>query len=191
MKKIFLNFLEIGKLDRGLFRIWILGTAFVLFATISDYYSSWETKKYKQIKDMKCIYVSEYLSTKSDYHKHHFKKNNFFVPLIGGVIYVERKKKNINYETQTFLSNDIKENDFIHLKRADLDKKKELYDIRYPYGENHFIGLKNCEKQLNKKISPYKKKLNILLSIAAIPIWVVFGWFFFKKIFLWVVRGFK
>jgi|TARA_Y100000294_G_scaffold171068_1_gene184054 hypothetical protein len=189
MKKL-LNFLEIGKVDRGLFRIWILGTAFVLFATISDYYSSGETKKYKQIKDMKCIYVSEYLSTKSDKHKHHFKKNNIFVP-IGSVIYVERKKKNINYETIPFLSNDIKENDFIYLKQADLDKKKELYDIRYPILATHFDGLEVCEKQLNKIVSPYKKKLNILLSIAAIPIWVIFGWFFFKKIFLWVVRGFK
>ena len=189
MKKKLLNFLEIGKLDRGLFRIWILGTAFVLFATISDYYSSGETKKYKQIKDMKCIYVSEYLSTKSDYHKHHFKKN-YFLP-IENVIYVERKKKNIHYETIPFLSHDIKENDFIYLKQADLDKKKELYDIRYPNFGTAFDGLEDCEKQLNKIIAPYKKKLNILLSIAAIPIWVVFGWFFVKKIFLWVVRGFK
>ena len=190
MKKIILNFLEIGKIDRGLFRIWILATAFVLFATISDYYDSYDTEKYKQIKNMKCIYVNEYLSTKSDWYKHHFKKR-YYINTISTVIYVERKKKNINYEDQKLSYKEIKENDFIYLTLADIDKKESWLRIRYPYGKNHFIGLKDCEKQLNKIISAYKKNLNFLLSIAAIPIWVVFGWFFFKKIFLWVVRGFK
>tara|TARA_Y100001970_G_C14143293_1_gene808418 strand:+ start:885 stop:1457 length:573 start_codon:yes stop_codon:yes gene_type:complete len=190
MKKIILNFLEIGKIDRGLFRIWILATAFVLFATIDDYYSSYDTKKYKQIKNMKCIYVTEYLNTKSERYKKTFNKT-YLIPKIGGVIYVERKKKNIKYEDEKLVYKEIKENDFIYLKSADIDKKKELWDIGYPIGRNHFIGLEVCEKQLNKKILAYKKNLNFLLSIAAIPIWVVFGWFFFKKIFLWIVRGFK
>ena len=72
MKKKLLNFLEIGKLDRGLFRIWILGTAFVLFATISDY-DSVLTDNYNEAKSIKCISATEYLSTKTEDYKINFK----------------------------------------------------------------------------------------------------------------------
>jgi len=176
MKKILLNFLEIGKIDRGLFRIWILATAFVLFAVISDY-DSVDTDNYNEAKSIKCIGVGEYLSTKTEDYKINFKKK-YSIPMIGGEIFVETKN-----------------NDFIYIKPSDLKEKYSIYlNISYPWGKNHFLSIYNkddCEKQLNKIKSDYKKHLNPLLKIATIPIWVIIGWFFVKKIFLWVVRGFK
>ena len=57
MKDKFFKFFEIGKLDKGLFRIWIVLLPIFLFAMSVDLFTSSNYKEHQDIKNYICLNI--------------------------------------------------------------------------------------------------------------------------------------
>jgi|ETNmetMinimDraft_2_1059921.scaffolds.fasta_scaffold168544_1 hypothetical protein len=169
MKDKFFKFFEIGKLDKGLFRIWILLTIlFYIFFSIQLFTNSsgYAYQKRKSI-DMSCAPSSlfknlSYKGLAAD-TKIYVRDDRFLIVEIlnDGLRVMDRKEFEFLGYTTKFL-------------------------IFAPYGIFHNID--DCKKYIN---APIKRFYSELALIIFLPFSVVFIWLFSKKIFLWIYKGFK
>ena len=74
MKKIFLDFFEIGKFDKGLFRVWIVLTVLFCILVYVDFLGSPQVKQYNKIKSMKCMSTVAYLENLNEFARDLIKK---------------------------------------------------------------------------------------------------------------------
>ena len=134
-KNDFFEFLEIKKLDRGLFRVWILlSILWICFIAVAIYADDM-IKQAKDEKELSLICI---------------------------------KKSTIGLDVFTLYS-----------------LKNKSY-----YSPNifRFYSLKDCKKFTNRD----SRLLHFTVLIAFFgPLLVLFLWFFLKKTYLWLYRGFK
>ena len=165
MKKKFIKFFEIGKLERGLFRIWIIISVIWVISAYIFYSSQYEIKNQK---------FWDYAYSKPQiYFKPQFKhfrkaiksKDNKFRILVW-----EATKRTIWAHRDIY-------NDF---GPQTLDLQKE------------FNSRDECiDYYLIKKNIAFKQAIPTYLIIFLLPFLAFVFYLFSKKIFLWVGRGFK
>ena len=134
-KNVFFEFFEIKKLDKGLFRVWILlSILWVCFVAVVIYADDMiKQAKEEQELSLTCIGKS---TTGMD------------------VYTLYSLKDKTDYATNIF----------------------------------RFYSLKDCEKFINHD----RRALNFAVQISiGGPLLVLFLWFFLKKTYLWLYRGFK
>jgi hypothetical protein len=174
MKKIFLHFFEIGKLDKGLFRIWIVLTILFCIIAYVDFLGSPQVKKYNKIKSMKCISTEAYLEGLNEFARDIIKKKNNF-PDHSSYIIVEMKNDKISYLNKYKL------------------RSRNIWSL-YPKYEkySYFNKLSNCERPIDKiKFEYNSERRDFIAALILFPFVILILWLFSKKIFLWIVRGFK
>ena len=134
-KNDFFEFLEIKKLDRGLFRIWILlSILWICFVAVAIYADDM-IKQAKEEKELSLICIK--------------------TSTIGLDVYTL-----YNFKDKTDYATSI----------------------------HRFYSLKDCEKFINHD----RRALNFAVqSSIGGPLLVLFLWFFLKKTYLWLYRGFK
>ena len=166
VKQELINFLEIGKIEKGLFRIWVvISIIFYLF-----FYSiMFQEDIYKDFRD---ISKKNYFCLKnSELFKIEDIPPDYYVigELVGLTTKIEfpRPVKKSSYST--FLSSPALG-----------------YDIFKDYDK--FKDEKSCKSFINQ---PKNDFLIAFFLITFFPLSLIFVWFLFKKTYLWIYRGFK
>ena len=162
-KNNFIKFLEIGRVDKGLFRIWIVFA--VIFYSFCYYqlFTSTEFRNYKIAKNVGSCATSTLFSALD------LPKETFVLVKVtdagDGIRIVETNEYGkINFYTYGKTANVIVS------------------------GIDVFKNEKGCKSFIN---GPIKEFYVILFILTIFPISLILLWFVFKKIIVWVFRGFK
>ena len=179
IKKIVL-FFEINRLDKGLFRFWILGAGlfyfFVLILLVSGEFDDFNYLKKRLSQDMTC-YTS-----------------NLFPDLT----YTD-----LNFDNNILKKSYVGPNKYLIVTAVDegikVLNKNETY-FGYLKGATDSGGTfsqfivfdkkKDCDKYISKSIMLFKFMF-ILIFLLLLPLFVIPTWLISKKTVLWLIRGFK
>lgn len=166
MRQELIKFLEIGKLEKGLFRIWlVLSLIFYLL-----YYSMMFTEDI--YKDFREISKKNYFCFKnSELFKIDDIPPDYYV--IGELVSLTKK---LEFPRPVKKSTYSK---FLHSPALG-------YDIFKPYDK--FKDEKSCNNFINE---PKNNFLTVFFLVTIFPFFLIFVWFLFKKTYLWIYRGFK
>ena len=165
MKKKFIKFFEIGKLERGLLRVWIVLSVVWVVSTYIFYSSQYEVENHK--------YLS-YASSKPDiYCKPQYKKIRVPFETNGSTFWILKSTDKVVWGHQDIFNEGRK-----GLLRYDV---KNLFDSR-----DKCISFYKA-----KKNSAYKEAFSYYLIIFLTPFLIPIFYLFSKKVFFWVRRGFK
>tara|TARA_B100000902_G_C26897646_1_gene710532 strand:- start:66 stop:575 length:510 start_codon:yes stop_codon:yes gene_type:complete len=167
-KKQLYNFLEINRLDKGLFRIWIVCSLVFYFIFYYIIFSEKVFKDFRATSKFKGFCTTSVLFNKLD-TKLNLPEGSFLISRVaesGDGIRIVR-----DTEYWRFLG---------------FPKQDEVYQ-QYT-NVDVFKNEKFCKQFMN---GPKNEFLLLFFIITIIPIAVVILWFFLKKTFIWIYRGFK
>ena len=177
IKKLAL-FFEINRLDKGLFRFWILGTGlfyfFVLILLVSGEFDDFNYLKKRLSQNMSCTTSSLF----PDLSYTNLLSNKLVKSYIGPNKYL----------ITTAVDDGIKV----------LDKSETYFGSLK--GATDFGGIfsnfivfdkkKDCDKYISKSILLFKFMF-IFVFLLLLPLFVIPTWLISKKTVLWLIRGFK
>ncbi len=163
-KNSFKNFLEIGRLDRGLFRIWILCAVIYYFFFYFNLFTSTEFHNYKIASNI------GHCTTSTLFSKMELPKETFVISKVtdagDGIRIVEMKEYgSIDHYTYGKIANGV-----------------------IVVGIDVFKDETACKSFIN---GPIKEFYFIFVIMTLIPIIIILIWFLFKKTFIWIYKGFK
>tara|TARA_B100001057_G_C22457206_1_gene797376 strand:- start:44 stop:562 length:519 start_codon:yes stop_codon:yes gene_type:complete len=171
MKKKLFKFFEIGKIDRGLFRIWIVLSIIFIIYIILDTLSSKNNE------------ISNYSSAMETVRK--------------PSVYCKPQFKHDLITTTTVINN----NEILlpkYWKRSENNEviygHENIYEKTFGVlfeNPKTFSSQSDCKNYYKKiKDEAFNKMFVLLLSVISIPFYILIIYLFLKKIFLWIKRGF-
>ena len=166
MYRELIKFLEIGKLEKGLFRVWVV---LALIFYIFFYSVIFNEDIYKNFRE--ASKRNYFCTTNVEFQIENIPLENF---VIGEFFEFSKTLKGIRPAKKSSYWGIL---GFSNTRGLNILKD---YD--------EFKDKKTCEEFLNE---PRNDFFRALLIITFFPILVIFFWFFFKKILLWIYRGFK
>jgi hypothetical protein len=179
IKKLVL-FFEINRLDKGLFRFWILSTGlfyfFVLILLVSGEFDDFNYLKKRLSQNMSCATSS---------------------------LFPDLTYTNPLFDTNKLKKSYVGPNKYLIITTVDDGIKvlntNETY-FGYLKGVTDFGGTfsqflvfdkeKDCDKYISKSIMLFKLMF-IFIFLLLLPLFVIPTWLISKKTVLWLIRGFK